>query len=178
LAQFRKLHHTLVENDTVLAVAKKIDDAIAAAGKTGARMFARLDECSFKRSANSGAFMDGRQILRAFVEDARVRGWLESKNATATKLWLSDFDDRISADKEFRVFVRKGVVVGISQYDWQKASEPLSKLSETALEKLGVRIKNFAMDCVTTLLGDSYFDTWSVVVDVAVLGDIYDASPD
>jgi hypothetical protein len=121
--------------------------------------------------------MDGRQILRAFVEDARVRGWLESKNATATKLWLSDFDDRISADKEFRVFVRKGVVVGISQYDWQKASEALSKLSEDALEKLGVRIKNFAMDCVATLLSDSYFDTWTVVVDVVVLGDVSRDSP-
>ncbi len=177
LAQFRKLHHTLIENDTVLSVAKKIDAAIAAAGKTGTRMFARLDECSFKRSAHLGAFMDGRQILRAFVEDARVRGWLEAKNATSAKLWLSDFDDRISADKEFRVFVHKGVVVGISQYDWQNTSEPLGKLSEDSLEKLGVRIKNFAMDCVTTLLTDSYFDTWTAIVDVAVLGDVAKDSP-
>lgn len=173
LAQFRKLHHTLVENDALLAVAAKIDDAIAAAGKTGARMFARLNECSFKHSDSFGyAFLDGRQILRAFVEDSRARGWLELCGATSATLWLSDFDDRIQTDNEFRVFIYKGVVTGISQYDWQNASPTLYELSEAGLETLGGKIRDFALNAMRTLMEahrSPSFETWNVVVDVALV---------
>jgi hypothetical protein len=172
LAQFRKLHHTFIENAVVLGVAQKIDDAIAAAGKTGVRMFARLDQCSFKRSEHFGAYLDGREILRAFVEDSRARGWLESEGATSATLWLSDFDDRVRVEDEFRVFIHKGCVTAISQYDWQSMAPTLYRKSEPELEALGGRIRDFSLTAMRTLMEaieSPSFETWNVVVDVALV---------
>ncbi|KAJ3034261.1 hypothetical protein HK097_004567, partial [Rhizophlyctis rosea] len=111
--------------------------------KTGTKIFARLNECNMKRNTGGAPipFYNGLEILRAIIEDQRDYLWLKA-HITSTTLYLSDWDDTIDMNNEFRVFVYQGKVTGISQYrwadyflaEWNKDQDSMRKVGNDVLE--------------------------------------------
>lgn len=165
IAYFRKLRDTFLNNEEVQTLAKRIDATILEHNKQGTKIFARLEECSMKRSGHTGPYFGGLEIVRAIVEDDRVHGWITSLGIQITTLYLSDFDDAISLDNEYRVFVYKGKVSGISQYDWMSSTihgpNTLCKHRDMILE--------FIPKCLDALSNKSI----SIVIDVVVIDKVY-----
>lgn len=129
LSQFRSLSDKrLLESDSVCSVMEKIDDVITENCKMGVPIFCRLNECSMKKNVRGTVipFSSSIEIIRYMLEDHRVYGWLSnSTTIRATRFILSDFDKSVQIENEFRVFVYKGRVTGISPYRWYKFAKEI-----------------------------------------------------
>ena len=99
-------------------------------------IFCRLNECSMKQSTNYKVrpFSDGADILDGLLRDRRVISWLAMPkyNIRSTTIYLSDFDPSFACKNEYRVFVWKGKVTGISQYRWFTTDETEYHTEESA----------------------------------------------
>ena len=99
-------------------------------------IFCRLNECSMKQSTNYKVrpFSDGADILDGLLRDRRVISWLAMTkyNIRSTTIYLSDFDPSFASKNEYRVFVWKGKVTGISQYRWFPTEETEYHTEESA----------------------------------------------
>lgn len=99
-------------------------------------IFCRLNECSMKQSTNYKVrpFSDGSDILDGLLRDRRVTSWLAlaKYNIRSTIIYLSDFDPSFASKNEYRVFVWRGKVTGISQYRWFPTDETEYHTEESA----------------------------------------------
>jgi len=100
-------------------------------------IFCRLNECSMKQSTNYKVrpFSDGAEILDGLLRDRRIISWLgmtKKYNIKSTTIYLSDFDSSFATKNEYRVFVWKGKVTGISQYRWFPTDETEYHTEENA----------------------------------------------
>lgn len=99
-------------------------------------IFCRLNECSMKQSTNYKVrpFSDGSDILDGILRDRRVISWLAMPkyNIRSTTIYLSDFDTSFASKNEYRVFVWRGKVTGISQYRWFPTDETEYHTEESA----------------------------------------------
>jgi hypothetical protein len=99
-------------------------------------IFCRLNECSMKQSTNYKVrpFSDGSDILDGLLRDRRVISWLAlaKYNIRSTTIYLSDFDPSFATKNEYRVFVWRGKVTGISQYRWFPTDETEYHTEESA----------------------------------------------
>lgn len=119
-----------------------IDDCIAQHRKetntslVASPIFCRLNECSMKQSTNYKVrpFSDGSDILDGLLRDQRVTSWLAlaKYNIKSTTIYLSDFDPSFAIKNEYRVFVWRGKVTGISQYRWFPTDETEYHTEESA----------------------------------------------
>ncbi len=117
-----------------------IDAAVQMEGKAG-QLIARLNECSMKRApAGLVPFTQAIDIVRAILEDTRIHLWMNCNNISETALYLSDYDEKVQVDNEFRVFIFRGRVTGISQARWY--AQVRDETDEEA-EALGNKIVRF-----------------------------------
>ena len=110
---------------------KEVDSSVASSP-----IFCRLNECSMKQSTNYKVrpFSDGADILDGLLRDRRIISWLgmTKYNIKSTTIYLSDFDPSFATKNEYRVFVWKGKVTGISQYRWFPTDETEYHTEESA----------------------------------------------
>ena len=139
-----------VKNSLYLpSLVNSIDECIAQHRKevnSSVPIFCRLNECSMKQSTNYKVrpFSDGADILDGLLRDRRITSWLgiAKYNIRSTTIYLSDFDPSFATKNEYRVFVWKGKVTGISQYRWFLTDETEYHTEETA-RRIGEDILKF-----------------------------------
>ena len=124
LAQFRHLDDkNLLGYEAVSTVCDKLSEEIKKHGKENMELFCRINECSMKRNIHGSVvpFTSPLMIIRYMLEDHRVYRWLSNnRDIETTRLVLSDFDNTVNIENEYRVFVRNGKVTGISPYRWYR----------------------------------------------------------
>ena len=127
-----RLPRAIKNSPYLSSLIESIDDCIALHRKetnssVASPIFCRLNECSMKQSTNYKVrpFSDGTDIVNGLLGDRRVTSWLAMKkyNIRSTTIYLSDFDPSFAVKNEYRVFVWKGKVTGISQYRWFPTDE-------------------------------------------------------
>lgn len=100
-------------------------------------IFCRTNECSMKHSTSYKVrpFRNGADIMDQLLRDRRLISWLsmDKCNITSTTLYLSDFDTSFQSKNEYRVFIWKGRVTGISQYRWFETPETEYHTEQDAL---------------------------------------------
>ncbi|KAK3309761.1 uncharacterized protein B0T15DRAFT_516430 [Chaetomium strumarium] len=92
-------------------------------------LFLRLDECSPNDGAGPLVLRNVEDVLLKLVTSVRARNALVhlldsvDENENGFELFCLPFDDRMAADREYRVFYRPGDsrVYTISQYRWYRA---------------------------------------------------------
>ncbi|KAI9090863.1 hypothetical protein DFS34DRAFT_342892 [Phlyctochytrium arcticum] len=148
LAQFRDLKESewLEDDNPCLSnLCARLDTAIDANNKRSTPIFARLRECSMKKNMRGAPvpYSSAASIITSIMEDNRVYLWLTSCKITETVLFLSDYDTTMDVRNEYRVFVCRGIVTGISPYRWYTPHVGASTLSPLAAYSLATRIVSF-----------------------------------
>ncbi len=119
---------------------------ISTSSAVASPIFCRLNECSMKQSTNYKVrpFLDGQDIVDGMLKDRRLTSWLAlpKYNIKSTTIYLSDFDPSFACKNEYRVFVWKGRVTGISQYRWFTTEETEYHTEESA-RQIGKDILSF-----------------------------------
>lgn len=131
--QYLRLNETSYEDLVELGITDKIDTATRS---LGGQVFARWDEMSPKDGIHNTAPMTtAKQILNQICTSARtITAIGEMEKICASEgselrcpLILMKYDYNMDTRHEFRCFVHRGRLTGISQYKWHEYSKDWSK---------------------------------------------------
>ena len=167
LAYFRPIStDEILESLSIRELCERLQQCITENGKDGVNIFCRINECSMKRSRNSSGrgirgYNTPMEMITAMIDDPRIHGWLSNLSISGTFFLLSDFDPTVSVDNEYRVFVYKGKVTGISPACWFQ----VKAFMDHKPEELSARIINFVESEVVPCFN---YDQPTFVADVIV----------
>jgi hypothetical protein len=122
-------------------------------------LFLRLDECSPKDGAGPLVLRSVGDVLLKLVTSVRARNALvhffDGGKEDGFELFFLPFDERMAADREYRVFCRPGdgKVSAISQYRWHRAWR-FSGAGEAEQERIVRRVREGAEEVSGLILAE------------------------